>query len=116
MRALAYFVCRKGVRHAIGVTVCALLLFFAVGTKLAWYHPQEQGARPIAATKLCDVTKCVPSGAEQIHIAPQAAVLVVLLLSIVVVVAVSAERNTEVVFVPPLTGLSPFAVRPPPAC
>jgi hypothetical protein len=116
VRALVHLICRKGVRHAVGVTVCALLLFFAVGTKLAWYHPQEQAARSIAATKVCDVTKCVPSGAEHINIAPQSVALVVLLLSFVTVVAVSAERHMEVVFVPPRPGLSPFAVRPPPAC
>jgi hypothetical protein len=94
-----------------------LLLFFAVGNKLAWYHPHEAGAKSVAATKAWQTADTPAPSQEQTKIVPQTSVMLALLL-IVFTVAVSLlpRPNEEAAVFLPSSGLSPFAVRPPPAC
>lgn len=40
-------------RYLFAGLLCTLLLIFAVGAKVASYHPEQQAARFMAATKVC---------------------------------------------------------------
>jgi hypothetical protein len=104
------------VHHVIAGTVCALLLFFAVGAKLAAYHPHEQAARSIASTKVWQATDSAPSLVEQAKVAPQSISPVGLWPSVLAVEYPRVIPRRETFVSPPPPGLSPFAVRPPPAC
>jgi|GEM_PF-2498775 len=117
VRALVRLVSRKGVRHAVTGILCALLLFFAVGNKLAWYHPHEAGAKSVAATKAWQTTDTPASSSEQTKIVPQSLVMLALLLTAFpVAVSLLPRRSGEAAVFLPSSGFSPFAVRPPPAC
>jgi hypothetical protein len=116
VRALPQLACRKGMNHVIAAAVCALLLFFAVGTKLAAYHPHEQAAKSIASTKVWQTADSTPSIVEQAKIAPQSFSPVAIWLSVLAVEHPRVVPRSEIFISPPDPGLSPFAVRPPPAC
>lgn len=117
VRALVRLFGHKGVRHAVAGSLCALLLFFAVGTKLAWYHPHEAGAKSVAATKAWQMTDTPAASPEQTKFVPQSLTILALLLAVSPVAdALLPRRSEEAAVFLPSSGFSPFAVRPPPAC
>jgi hypothetical protein len=100
----------------IAFLFCALLVIFAVGAKVAAYHPTERGARPIAAMKawqakqtLADVEPAMAA------IVPKTELMLIALLSLCVVVAVLPRDEERPGFHPQMEGLPSVAVRPPPA-
>ena len=97
----------------IAFLVCTLLLIFAVGAKVAVYHPTEPGTRSIAATKAWQA-KQLPTNVEPalIPIAPQAELILLLELLVVVGVMPRAEERSD--FHLQMYGLPSVAVRPPP--
>jgi len=116
VRLIAQFARRQGLHHVIAVAICALMLFFAVGSKVAWYHSKEVAARSIAATKVwkakpvaCDSE---PAGAT---VTIQPAIELVLLLTVcLLAVALPFEREPSDSRLP-VEGFAALATRPPPA-
>jgi hypothetical protein len=113
---IAQFVRRRGLDHMIAISICALMLFFAVGSKVAAYHSKELAARSIVATKVWQA-KDVASDFEQVgtSVTVQAAVELVFLLSLCLVVAelpLERERSDRH---SPMENFAVLAMRPPPA-
>lgn len=117
VRLLRQFASLRKLRNAWGATLCVLLLFFAVGTKLAAYHPHDRDMKALASTKIL-TSKGVPAAVTPATVTPvQAAVAVAVLL------ALSPAEAPKPVHHVPLEGpqvpwpyrTSPLAVRPPPA-
>ena len=107
---------RQALDHVIAFLVCTLLLIFAVGAKVAVYHPTEPGTRSIAATKAWQA-KQMPTDVEPatVAIVPQAELMLILLLELFVVAAVMPRGEERSDFHLQMDGLPSVAVRPPPA-
>ena len=116
VQGMRQFVRRQGLDHMIAFTVCALLVFFAIGAKVAMYHPTEPGARSIASAKVWMVKQpLADSGVGMIPLAPQSAVAVVLLLSLCILSVPLPPRCEQARPSSKTESLTPLAVRPPPA-
>lgn len=100
----------------VGFLVCMLLVIFAVGAKVAMYHPTEPGTRPIAAAKAWQA-KQMPVAAEPaaVAIVPQTELTLTLLLSVCVVLALLPCMEELPGFPIQMQGAPSVAVRPPPA-
>jgi hypothetical protein len=112
---IAQFVRRRGLDHVIAIAVCGLMLFFAVGSKVAAYHSKELAARSIAATKVWQA-KNVGGDLEQVDTSAtvQMAVELVFLLSLcLVIVEPLFERERSFGHLP-VKSFAPLAKRPPP--
>ena len=99
----------------IAIVICALMLFFAVGSKVAAYHSKEVAARSIAATKVWQA-KNVASDFEVVgaRVTLQTAMELVFLLSLCLVVTrLPLERESSGCH-PPLENFAALAMRPPP--
>ena len=113
---IAQFARRRRLDHVIAVSLCALMLFFAVGSKLAWYHSKEVGARSIAATKVWKAKSvAVDSASPGSNVPLQTAVQLIFLLSLCLVWVEPSRKSEEPVFHPPLESFAALAMRPPPA-
>ena len=99
----------------IAIAICALMLFFAVGSKVAAYHTKELAARSIAATKVWQA-KNVAADSEQVGtgVTLQAAMELVFLLSLYLVVAELPFEHDSSGCHPPLENFAALAMRPPP--
>jgi hypothetical protein len=113
--AIAHFVRRKGLDHVIAFLVCTLLVIFAIGAKVAMYHPTEPGTRPIAAAKAWQA-KQMPADVEpaMAAVVPQIELTLTALLSLGVVFAVILREEERPGFHLQMEGLPSVAVRPPP--
>ncbi len=99
----------------IAIAICALMLFFAVGSKVAAYHSKELAARSIAATKVWQA-KNVASDFDVAgtSVTLQTAIKLVFLLSLCLVVTeLPLERESSGCH-PPLENFAALAMRPPP--
>lgn len=95
--------------------VCTMLVLFAVGAKVAVYHPQEPGTRSIACAKVWPAKQMLTEpGVATAPIVPQAAAALVMLLSLFVVVVVVPRERERIRVRARFDGLTPLAVRPPP--
>ena len=114
--AIAHSVRRKGLDHVIAFLVCTLLVIFAVGAKVAVYHPTEPGVRVIAAAKAWQA-KQMPVDAEPLMdaIIPQTDLALTVLLSLCVVIAVIPREDKRRGFHSGMEYCPSVAVRPPPA-
>jgi hypothetical protein len=113
--ATAHFVRRKGLDHLIAFLVCMLLVIFAVGAKVAMYHPTERGARPIAAAKAWQAKQMLTDAEPALAaVVPQTEATLIALLGLCVVLAVVAREEERPGFHPQMEGLPSVAVRPPP--
>jgi hypothetical protein len=113
---IAQFTRRQGLHHVIAIAICALMLFFAVGSKVAAYHWKELAARSIAATKVWQAEHVV-ADSEQVgmSVTLQTIVDLVFLLGLcfsVVQLPLERERSD---WPPPLENFAVLAMRPPPA-
>lgn len=100
----------------IAIAICALMLFFAVGSKVAWYHSKEVAAKSIAATKVWKAkTVAVDSDLPGSSVPLQTAVKLIFALSLCLVLAEPSRRCEDPVFHPPLESFAALAMRPPPA-
>ena len=112
---IAQFVRRRGLDHVIAISICALMLFFAVGSKVAWYHSKEQAARSIAATKVWKAKSvAVDSQRPDVSVPFQAAVELILLFSLVFVLAGPTLEREDAFFPLPVENFAALAMRPPP--
>jgi hypothetical protein len=115
MRLIAQFVRRRGLHHLIAIAICALMLFFAVGSKVAAYHSKELAARSIAATKVWQAKHVVSdfeAGATNVTL--QTAVEFILLLSLCLLVAEPTLERERSGWHPPMENFAALAMRPPP--
>jgi hypothetical protein len=111
----AHFVRQKGLDHVIAFLICTLLVIFAVGAKVAMYHPTEPGTRPIAATKAWQAKQMLADTEVGVEaIVPQTELALAVLLSLWVVLVVRREEERPGFHVQ-MQGLPSVAVRPPPA-
>jgi hypothetical protein len=104
---------RRRLRYFFGGMLCWLLLVYAVGAKLALYHPHRPGAQSVAATKAWQ-DNALPS-VESVDIRPAASVLhiVAVLLSLVFVTIWCISLDEPAI--PFENWFSPYlSVRPPP--
>lgn len=102
---------------SFGTALCALLLFFAVATKLAGYYPHDPSAEPIAAAKVWQDTgtSSLPVEMEQAKPSPVVLDLIAAILSLVFAVAWYFSTEQQPGSALP-SWFSPFlSVRPPPA-
>lgn len=98
----------------VGFLVCMLLMIFAVGAKVAMYHPTEPGTRPIAAAKAWQAKQMLDTAPATVAIVPETELTLFLLLSVCVVVTL-LPRTEELPGFPIQMQASPsVAVRPPP--
>lgn len=99
----------------IAIAICALMLFFAVGSKVAAYHSKESAARSIAATKVWQA-KSVAGSIERVgsKVALQTAMELVVLLSLCLVVAALPLERERADWRPPIENFAALAMRPPP--
>ncbi len=111
---IAQFARRRGLGHLIAISICALMLFFAVGSKVAAYHTKELAARSIAATKVWQAKK-LAADSEQVGtgVTLQTAMELVFLLSLCLVIELPLERESSGCH-PPLENFAALAMRPPP--
>jgi len=100
----------------IAIGICALMLFFAVGSKVAWYHSKEAAARSIAATKVWKAKPvAIDSVPAEVSVPFQAAAAeLILFLSLFLVLAGPNVEFEDAVFHPPVENFAPLAMRPPP--
>jgi len=116
MRLIAQFARRKGLHHVIAISICALMLFFAVGSKVAWYHSKEVAAQSIASTK---VWKAKPAAVDSelagVNVTLQTAVELVALLTLCLVFAEAPLEREDSALHPFIESFAPLAMRPPPA-
>ncbi len=113
---IAQFARRQGLHHLIAIAICALMLFFAVGSKVAAYHSKELAARSIAATKVWQA-KYVAGDSDQVgtSITLQTAVELVFLLSLCLVVAEPPLDREHSAWHSPIENFAALVMRPPPA-
>lgn len=106
---------RKQWKYYFGGLLCYLLLVYAVGAKLALYHPRQPGAKSVAATKAWQ-NNAIPSvdvDIAPVHVTPSALHLIALALSLIFT-AVWCVAMEEPVKARP-SWFSPYlSVRPPP--
>jgi hypothetical protein len=100
----------------MAIGICALMLFFAVGSKVAAYHTKELAARSIAATKVWQAKNVADDSAQVGTVVTlQTAMELAFLLSVCFVVAeLPLERESSCCH-PPLEDFAALAMRPPPA-
>jgi hypothetical protein len=112
---IAQFARRRGLDHVIAIAICALLLFFAVGSKVAAYHSKELAARSIAATKVWQA-KSVASDPDAVgaSVTLQTAMELVFLLSLYLAVAEVPFEREGSDWHPPIENFAALAMRPPP--
>lgn len=93
-----------------------LLVIFAVGAKVAMYHPTEPGMRRIAATKAWQAKQML-ADTEPVAVAvvPETKLTLILLLSLCVVVTLLPREEERPGFHIQMQGPPSVAVRPPPA-
>lgn len=117
VRLIAQFVRRRGLDHVIAVAICALMLFFAVSSKVAAYHSKELAARSIAATKVWQAKSMAPDSAIGVPgVTLQTAVEPVFLLSLcLAMVELPLERERAVASHHAMENFAALAMRPPPA-
>jgi hypothetical protein len=115
VRLITHFVRRRGLHHLIAIAICALMLVFAVGSKVAAYHSKELAARSIAATKVWQA-KHVAGDFEVVgtSVTLQTAMELVFLLSLCLVVAEPPLERERSVWHSPLENFAALAMRPPP--
>jgi hypothetical protein len=114
---IAQFVRRRGLDHVIAIAICALMLFFAVGSKVAWYHSNQGAARSIAATKVWKAKSVtVDSEPAGVSVPLQANVELILLFSLFLVLAGPTVKREEAVFPLAVENFPALAMRPPPVC
>ena len=112
---MAHFVRRKGLDHLIAFLVCTLLVIFAVGAKVAMYHPTEPGTRPIAAAKAWQAKQMLTDAEPAMAaVVPQTELTLILLLSFWVVLVVLPREEERSAFHLRMDGLPSVSVRPPP--
>ena len=100
----------------IAIAICALMLFFAVGSKVAWYHSRELPARSIAATKVWKAkTVAVDSQPTGVSVSFQATAELILLFSLFLVLAGPILQREDPIFALPMENFAALAMRPPPA-
>jgi hypothetical protein len=100
----------------IAFLVCTLLVIFAVGAKVAMYHPTEPGTRPIAAAKAWQAKQMLADAEPaSVVIVPQPELPLVFLLSLCVVLTLLPRRQERPGFHIQMQGPPSVAVRPPPA-
>jgi len=117
VRFIAQFVRRRGLDHVIAIGICGLMLFFAVGSKVAWYHSKEAAAQSIAATKVWKAKSvAVDTALPGSSVPLQTTVELIFLLSLCLVWAEPSRKCEDPVFHPPLESFAALAMRPPPAC
>lgn len=116
VKLIAQFVRRRVLDHVIAIGICALMLFFAVGSKVAWYHSNERGARSIAATKVWQA-KNVAADSDQPGTGAilQTAVELIALLSLCFLVMVLPSERERSGYRLPTENFAALAVRPPPS-
>lgn len=116
VKAIAHFVRRKGLDHLIAFLVCTLLVIFAVGAKVAMYHPTERGTRPIAAAKAWQAKQMLTvAEPASVGIVPQTELTSILLLSFCVLLTLLPRQEERPGFHIQMQGPPSVAVRPPPA-
>jgi hypothetical protein len=100
----------------IAIAICALMLFFAVGSKVAAYHSKELAARSIAATKVWQA-KHASTDFERVgtSVTLQTTVELIFLLSLCLVVAEPTLERERSSWHPPMENFAALAMRPPPA-
>lgn len=101
-------------RFTFGTILCALLLFFAVATKLAGYYAKDASVKPIAAAKVWQHTGTVSVPVEKVKQSPALLDVLAVMLSLVLAESwyLSPERPSSAV----PSWFSPYlAVRPPPS-
>jgi hypothetical protein len=116
VRFIAQFARRRGLDHGIAIAICAMMLFFAVGSKVAAYHSKELAARSIAATKVWKA-KSVAGDSEVAgpSVTFQTAVELVFLFVLCLVLAEPVlEREGSGVALP-TENFAALAMRPPPS-
>jgi hypothetical protein len=112
---IAHFMRPKGLDHVIAFLVCTLLVIFAVGAKVAMYHPSERGTRPIAAAKAWQAKQMLPDTEPRMAaIVPRAGPTLTVLLSLWVVLEMIPSEQERPRFHLQMQGLPSVAVRPPP--
>jgi hypothetical protein len=112
---IAQFVRRRGLDHVIAIAICALMLFFAVGSKVAWYHSKGLAARSIAATKVWKAKSvAVDPEPTDVSVPFQAAVELIVLFSLFLVLAEPTLEREDAVFPLPVENFPALAMRPPP--
>ena len=100
----------------IAFLVCTLLVIFAVGAKVAMYHPTEPGTRPIAAAKAWQAKQMLADAEPAMAaIVPQTEMTLITLLSFCVVVMLLPREDERPGFHIQMQGPPSVAVRPPPA-
>jgi hypothetical protein len=115
VRFIAQFVRRRGLDHGIALSICALLLVFAVTSKVAAYHPRELAARSIAATK---VWQAKSMAADSEVASPSVMLLSIELVIFLSLCLVSAGPSLEREYPQshsPMENFAALAMRPPPA-
>ena len=116
MTLIAQFVRRKGLDHLVAFLACTLLVVFAVGAKVAVYHPQERGTRTIAAAKAWEAKQVLAdAGPAMGAILPEPELTLILLLSLCVALVVVPREEERAGFHPQMEGIPAVAMRPPPA-
>lgn len=99
----------------IAIAICALMLFFAVGSKVAWYHSKETAARSIAATKVWKAKPvAVDSVPIDVNVPFQAATELILLFSFFLVLAAPSLEREDAVLPLLVERFAALAMRPPP--
>lgn len=98
----------------LGASLCGILLFFAVTTKLAGYHPQDLSAKPIASTRIWQEVGKAPVAFEQVR--PTSAVFALIAFVASLVLALTWSFPTDEPAGAFQSWLSPdLSIRPPPA-
>lgn len=116
MTLIAHYARRKGLDHVIAFLVCTLLVVFAVGAKVAMYHPTEPGTRPIAAAKAWQAKQMLADAEPAMAaIVPQIEPTLITLLSLCVVLILLPREDERPGFHIQMQGPPSVAVRPPPA-
>jgi hypothetical protein len=106
---------RKGLDHVIAFLVCTLLVIFAVGAKVAMYHPSEPGTRPIAAAKAWQAKQMLADAEPAMAaIVPQTKPTLTTFLSLCVVLILVPREDERPGFHIQMQGPPSVAVRPPP--
>ena len=115
VRALMSMVRRNRFHSGIAALACSLVLVFAVGAKVAWYHTADQSAKPIASAKMWQMSKV--SSVEDVKISTAGEpVLFLLLVQLLVIADVLLLGHSDLSLpASPHALFPPIAVRPPPS-
>lgn len=113
--ALMSMMRRNRFHSGIAALVCSLVLVFAVGAKVAWYHSSDQSVKPIASAKMWQTPKAAPSEDEKASVAAGPVILLVLLVEFLIADEILLRPRHTRVPQARFAGFPPLAVRPPPA-